>query len=83
MQRLISAVHKLRDMAEAGGEPPKFDDATCKRLKREALQLVIQLPDDREEAIAVLELAYGILTGFVNSPSSEIPPPPWRPRRRV
>lgn len=37
-------------------------------LKRQALQVVMQLPDDKAEALRVLEYARGLVTGFLAEP---------------
>lgn len=35
-------------------------------LKRQALQIVMQLPDDKDEALRVLEFARGLVVGFLS-----------------
>lgn len=44
------------------------------RLRREALQIALQLPTDQEEALRVLDLARELVRGFLAGRVTDPPP---------
>lgn len=53
--------------------------ATDARLRRDALQITLQLPADSVEALIVLEYAEELVRGFLfGAPPRPPPPPPLR-----
>lgn len=57
------------------------DGADDLRLRRDALQIVLQLPFDQAEALQVLKYAEELVRGFLAGPESE--PPPDGPHLRL
>jgi hypothetical protein len=56
------------------------------RLRRDALQIALQLPMDTEEALTVLRLTEELVRGFLVGRCAEKPPPdrpPDRPTLRL
>jgi hypothetical protein len=53
------------------------------RLRREALQIVMQLPSDEAEALQVLSYADELVRGFLAGKPYEKPPPARPPLRLV
>jgi hypothetical protein len=50
------------------GHGPKRPSSRERRLKKLALQIAVQLPDDPEEALEVLNLAKTLVRAFVSDP---------------
>jgi hypothetical protein len=54
------------------------------RLRREALQICLQLPADRREALRVLRYAEDLISGFLaGEEDGGLPRPPSGPNLRV
>lgn len=51
------------------------------RLRRDALQIAVQLPADKKEALIVLKYAEQLVCGFLSGQSDD--PPPARPPLRL
>lgn len=53
------------------------------RLRRDALQIVLQLPSDKQEALTVLQYAEELVRGFLSGSDAGSPPPAKPPLRLV
>jgi hypothetical protein len=71
----------LRSMRGTEGNSD-FDEATKIRLKRTALQIAAQLPDDREEAVAVVGFVLELVNEYMATRPLLSAVPPDRPRRK-
>lgn len=59
-----------------------MDEGGEAHLRREALQIALQLPTDKRDAIRVLKLAEHLVKGFLAGFDGE-PQPPLRPPVRL
>lgn len=62
-----------------------MEGGTDQRLRRDALQIVLQLPSDRGEALRVLCYAEELLCGFLADKGQPVPanPGPCKPAFRL
>ena len=70
-------------MGSRAGELGMGDGGDDLRLRREALQIAVQLPTDLAEALRVLQLTEELVRGFLSGRGGETPPPAKPPLRLV
>lgn len=61
----MSVVTSIIDRQRAGAKRPAADEAALKRI---AMQIVIQLPEDTGEAIDVLKYAESLVRSYLEEP---------------